>query len=48
MAERKFCATYEILGFYDLDDVEYVCILYCGDSYFQQIVSVQWMPNFPF
>jgi len=34
LAERKLHVAYEILRFYDLDDVGYVCTLYCGHIYF--------------
>ena len=33
MAERKFISGKEILAFYDIDDVAYVCTLYYGDQY---------------
>ena len=35
LIERQFCGITKILGFYNLDDVGYVCTLYCRDRYFR-------------
>ena len=43
MTERKFIGGKEILGFYDIDDVAYVCTLYYGDRYFRlRVFDLDW------
>jgi len=33
--QRQFCAVEQVMWFYELNDVYYVCSLYCGDRYFR-------------
>jgi len=35
LAQRQICAVEQIMWFYDLNDVYYVCSLYCADQYFR-------------
>ena len=35
LAQRQFRAVEQIMWFYKLNDVYYVCSLYCGDQYFR-------------
>ena len=35
LAERKFRGVFQILGFYNLRFMCYVCTLFCGDRYFR-------------
>ncbi|QCD86275.1 hypothetical protein DEO72_LG3g796 [Vigna unguiculata] len=43
MAERKFRASDDIVNFYDVYDIEFVCTLYCGDRYFRfRVFDIDW------
>jgi len=33
--QRQFCAVEQVMWFYELNDVYYICSLYCGDRYFR-------------
>ena len=43
MAERKFRASDDIVNFYDVYDIGFVCTLYCGDRYFRfRVFDIDW------
>jgi len=43
VVERKFCGVTQILGFYNLHDMGYVCTLFCGDRYFRlRLFDLYW------
>jgi len=45
----KIRVIHEVLGFYDLDDLRYVCTLYSGDNYFRFVVGnlTSALPYYP-
>jgi len=43
MAVRKFHASDDIVTFYDIYDIAFVCTLYCGDRYFGfRVFDIDW------
>jgi len=43
LPQRQFRAVEQFMGFYDLNDVYYVCSFYCGDRYFRiRLFDLDW------
>jgi len=43
LPQRQFRAVEQLMWFYELNDVYYVCSLYCGDRYFRiRLFDLDW------